>query len=44
MLIGTLLFGESLAVSPAGLALQFAGVGTAVAGIILLDRYVQAIL
>lgn len=39
VLIGTLVFGEQLAGSTAGLALQFAGAGVAVAGIIVLGRY-----
>jgi drug/metabolite transporter (DMT)-like permease len=39
VLIGTLVFGEQLAASPAGLALQLAGAAAAVAGIILLGRY-----
>jgi drug/metabolite transporter (DMT)-like permease len=39
VLIGTLVFGEQLAGSAAGLALQFAGAGVAVAGIIVLGRY-----
>jgi drug/metabolite transporter (DMT)-like permease len=38
VLIGTLVFGEHLAASPAALALQLAGAATAVAGIILLGR------
>lgn len=39
VLIGTLVFGEQLAASASGLALQFAGAGVAVAGIIVLGRY-----
>ena len=38
VLIGTAVFGEHLAASPAGLALQLAGAAAAVAGIILLGR------
>jgi len=38
VLIGTLLFGERLAASPAGLAAQLAGAAAAVAGIIVLGR------
>jgi drug/metabolite transporter (DMT)-like permease len=39
VLIGTLVFGERLAHSAAGLALQFAGASVAVAGIVVLGRY-----
>jgi drug/metabolite transporter (DMT)-like permease len=39
VLIGTLVFSEHLASSSAGLVLQLAGAGVAVAGIILLGRY-----
>src|SRR5207248_1539721 len=39
VLIGTLVFGERLAHSAAGLVLQFAGASVAVAGIIVLGRY-----
>jgi drug/metabolite transporter (DMT)-like permease len=39
VLIGTLVFGERLAYSAAGLALQFLSASVAVAGIILLGRY-----
>jgi drug/metabolite transporter (DMT)-like permease len=39
VLIGTLVFGERLAASPAGMAVQLAGAAAAVAGIILLGRY-----
>lgn len=38
VLIGTLVFGERLAASPAGLALQFVGAAAALAGIIVLGR------
>ncbi|HYZ57180.1 MAG TPA: DMT family transporter [Streptosporangiaceae bacterium] len=38
VLIGTVVFGERLAASPAGLALQLAGAAAAVGGIILLGR------
>lgn len=38
VLVGTLLFGEQLAASPTGLALQLAAATAAVAGIILLGR------
>ena len=38
VLIGTLLFGEHLATSTTGLALQLAGAGAAVVGIVLLGR------
>jgi drug/metabolite transporter (DMT)-like permease len=38
VLIGTLVFGEYLASSPAGLALQLAGAATAVSGVITLGR------
>ncbi|MGH3281998.1 MAG: hypothetical protein ACRDNW_23080 [Trebonia sp.] len=39
ILIGALVFGERLAHSVAGLALQLVGAGIAVVGIILLGRY-----
>jgi drug/metabolite transporter (DMT)-like permease len=39
VLLGTLLFGERLAASPAGMAVQLAGAAAAVAGIALLGRY-----
>ncbi len=39
VLLGTLLFGERLAGSPAGLAVQLAGAAAAIAGITLLGRY-----
>jgi hypothetical protein len=39
VLLGTLLFGERLAASPAGIAVQLAGAAAAVAGITLLGRY-----
>jgi drug/metabolite transporter (DMT)-like permease len=39
VLLGTLLFGERLAVSPAGITLQLAGALAAIAGIALLGRY-----
>jgi drug/metabolite transporter (DMT)-like permease len=39
VLLGTLLFGERLAVSPMGIAVQLAGAAAAVAGITLLGRY-----
>jgi hypothetical protein len=38
MLIGTMVFGERLAASPAGLALQLGTAAIAVSGIILLGR------
>jgi drug/metabolite transporter (DMT)-like permease len=38
VLIGTLLFGERLAGSPAGLALQLAGAVTAIYGVVMLGR------
>ncbi|HYZ54253.1 MAG TPA: hypothetical protein VE733_12255 [Streptosporangiaceae bacterium] len=38
VLIGTVVFGERLAASPAGLALQLAGAAATVTGIILLGR------
>jgi hypothetical protein len=38
VLIGTVVFGERLAASPAYLALQLVGAAVAVAGIILLGR------
>jgi hypothetical protein len=38
VLIGTLVFSERLAGSPAGLAVQLAGAAAAVAGIFLLGR------
>jgi drug/metabolite transporter (DMT)-like permease len=39
VLLGTLLFGERLAASPAGITLQLAGAAAAIAGITLLGRY-----
>jgi drug/metabolite transporter (DMT)-like permease len=39
VLLGTLLFGEHLATSPAGIAVQLAGAAAAIAGIALLGRY-----
>jgi hypothetical protein len=39
VLLGTLLFGERLAASPAGIAVQLAGAVAAIAGITLLGRY-----
>jgi hypothetical protein len=39
VLLGTLLFGERLAASPAGIAVQLAGAAAAIAGITLLGRY-----
>src|SRR5215472_3543725 len=39
VLLGTLLFGERLAASPAGIGVQLAGAAAAVAGITLLGRY-----
>jgi len=39
VLLGTLLFGERLAASPAGVGVQLAGAAAAVAGITLLGRY-----
>ncbi len=39
VLLGILLFGERLAASPAGLAVQLAGAAAAIAGITLLGRY-----
>jgi hypothetical protein len=39
VLLGTLLFGERLATSPAGIAVQLAGAAAAIAGITLLGRY-----
>jgi len=39
VLLGTLLFGERLAGSPAGIAVQLAGAAAAVAGITVLGRY-----
>ena len=39
VLLGTLLFGEQLAASPAGLTVQLAGAVAAIAGIALLGRY-----
>jgi len=42
VLLGTLLFGERLAASPAGFAMQLAGAAAAIAGIALLGRYAGA--
>jgi drug/metabolite transporter (DMT)-like permease len=42
VLLGTLLFGEQLAASPAGLTVQLAGAAAAIAGITLLGRYAGA--
>ena len=42
VLLGTLLFGERLATSPAGLMIQLAGAVAAIAGIALLGRYAGA--
>jgi hypothetical protein len=39
VLLGTLLFGERLAASPAGVGVQLAGAAAAIAGITLLGRY-----
>jgi drug/metabolite transporter (DMT)-like permease len=39
VLLGTLLFGEHLAASPAGFTVQLAGAAAAIAGITLLGRY-----
>jgi hypothetical protein len=39
VLLGTLLFGERLATSPAGIAVQLAGAASAIAGITVLGRY-----
>ena len=39
VLLGTLLFGERLAASPAGIMMQLAGAAAAIAGITLLGRY-----
>jgi hypothetical protein len=39
VLFGTLLFGEQLAASPAGIAVQLAGAAAAIGGITLLGRY-----
>ena len=39
VLLGTLLFGERLAGSPAGITVQLAGAAAAIAGITLLSRY-----
>jgi len=39
VLLGTLLFGEHLAASPAGIVAQLAGAAAAIAGITLLGRY-----
>jgi drug/metabolite transporter (DMT)-like permease len=39
VLLGTLLFGEQLAASPAGFTVQLAGAAAAIAGITLLGRY-----
>jgi drug/metabolite transporter (DMT)-like permease len=39
VLLGTLLFGERLAASPAGITVQLAGAAAAIAGITLLGRY-----
>jgi len=39
VLLGTLLFGERLATSPAGIAVQLAGAVSAIAGITVLGRY-----
>src|SRR5215472_13725311 len=39
VLLGTMLFGERLAASPAGFAVQLAGAAAAIAGITLLGRY-----
>jgi drug/metabolite transporter (DMT)-like permease len=39
VLLGTMLFGERLAASPGGLAVQLAGAAAAIAGITLLGRY-----
>ena len=39
VLLGTLLFGEQLAASPAGMTVQLAGAAAAIAGITLLGRY-----
>jgi hypothetical protein len=39
VLLGTLLFGEHLAASPAGIMAQLAGAAAAIAGIALLGRY-----
>jgi drug/metabolite transporter (DMT)-like permease len=39
VLLGTLLFGERLAASPAGIAVQLAGAASAIAGITVLGRY-----
>jgi hypothetical protein len=39
VLLGTLLFGERLAASPAGFTVQLAGAAAAIAGITLLGRY-----
>jgi hypothetical protein len=42
VLIGTLVFGEQLAASPAGVAVQLMGAVAALAGIALLGRYASA--
>jgi hypothetical protein len=42
VLLGTLLFGERLAASPAGITVQLAGAVAAIAGIALLGRYAAA--
>ena len=42
VLLGTLLFGERLAASPAGIGVQLAGAAAAIAGITLLGRYAGA--
>jgi drug/metabolite transporter (DMT)-like permease len=42
VLLGTLLFGEQLATSPAGFTVQLAGAAAAIAGITLLGRYAGA--
>jgi len=42
VLLGTLLFGEQLATSPAGFTVQLAGAAAAIAGITLLGRYAAA--
>jgi hypothetical protein len=42
VLLGTLLFGEHLAASPAGVVLQLVGAAAAVAGITVLGRYAGA--
>ncbi len=42
VLLGTLLFGERLAASPAGITVQLAGAAAAIAGIMLLGRHAGA--